>query len=371
MHSVSLCMIVRDEEPVIERCLSCICDLVDEIIIVDTGSSDRTKELAAKYTDKIYDFEWTDDFSAARNFSFSKATKEYILWLDADDILTEEDRASFLKNREELDPSVCVVMMKYHTAFDEEGRPLFSYYRERLLRRDRNPRWVGAVHEVIPRSGKTVYWDTAVTHKKVKINDPDRNLRIFEKLIRSGKRLDRRQQFYYARELMNHGRYEEAAGIFEAFLSAEDGWIEDRITACRDLSACYLHMEKKDAAAALFRSFLYGKPRAEICCDIGSLFMKKEQYETAAWWYEAALNCKRDPRDGGFCSPDCYGFLPCLQLCVCYDRLGDAEKAFSYHKKSQFYKPEDASVMYNEKYFRAKRRHLRAGKAEQSDGPVI
>ena len=61
---------------------------------------------------------------------------------------------------------------------------------------------------------RTVYWDTAVTHRKVVTNDPDRNLRIFEKLIRSGTELDLRQQFYYGRELMGHGRYEESRRYF-------------------------------------------------------------------------------------------------------------------------------------------------------------
>ena len=92
MKEISLCMIVRNEEEVIERCLKSICDLVDEIIIVDTGSTDKTKQIVSKYTDKIYDFEWVNDFAKARNYSFSKATKDYILWLDADDVILEEDR---------------------------------------------------------------------------------------------------------------------------------------------------------------------------------------------------------------------------------------------------------------------------------------
>ena len=92
MKEISLCMIVRNEEEVIERCLKSICDLVDEIIIVDSGSTDKTKQIVSKYTDKIYDFEWVNDFAKARNYSFSKATKDYILWLDADDVILEEDR---------------------------------------------------------------------------------------------------------------------------------------------------------------------------------------------------------------------------------------------------------------------------------------
>ena len=68
-------MIVKNEEKLLARCLDSVAGLMDEIIIVDTGSSDKTKEIAARYTDKIYDFEWIDDFSAARNFAFSKAKK--------------------------------------------------------------------------------------------------------------------------------------------------------------------------------------------------------------------------------------------------------------------------------------------------------
>ena len=84
-------MIVKNEQEMIEQCLASIKHVVDEINIVDTGSTDRTKEIVAAYTDRIFDFKWKDDFGAARNYSFSKATKDYILWLDADDILLQED----------------------------------------------------------------------------------------------------------------------------------------------------------------------------------------------------------------------------------------------------------------------------------------
>ena len=76
MITISLCMIVKNEERVLSRCLDSIKDLVEEIIIVDTGSDDRTKEIAGRYTDKVYDFPWNDNFAEARNFSFSKACKD-------------------------------------------------------------------------------------------------------------------------------------------------------------------------------------------------------------------------------------------------------------------------------------------------------
>ena len=70
MFTLSVCMIVKNEEAVLGRCLDCVRQFADEIIIVDTGSTDTTKEIANKYTDKVFDFEWCDDFSKARNFSF-------------------------------------------------------------------------------------------------------------------------------------------------------------------------------------------------------------------------------------------------------------------------------------------------------------
>ena len=85
MITISLCMIVKNEEKLLARCLDSVADLMDEIIIVDTGSTDRTKEIAARYTDKVFDFAWVNDFAAARNFAFSKASMKYIYSADARD----------------------------------------------------------------------------------------------------------------------------------------------------------------------------------------------------------------------------------------------------------------------------------------------
>ena len=111
MITISLCMIVKNEEDTLARCLDSVRGVVDEIVIVDTGSTDRTKEVAGTYTDKIFDFVWIDDFSAARNYSYSQATMDYILWLDADDVLLPEDRVKFLNLKETLNPSVDAVMI--------------------------------------------------------------------------------------------------------------------------------------------------------------------------------------------------------------------------------------------------------------------
>jgi glycosyltransferase involved in cell wall biosynthesis len=89
--TLSLCMIVRDEEEMLPRCLSAIADAVDEIVIVDTGSSDRTIEIAKSFGATVIEREWTGSFSDARNVSFDAATSDWIMYLDADEVIFRED----------------------------------------------------------------------------------------------------------------------------------------------------------------------------------------------------------------------------------------------------------------------------------------
>ena len=103
MLPISLCMIVKNEENNLDKCLKSIVSYVDEIIIVDTGSTDNTKEITYNFTDKVYDFVWVDDFSKARNFSISKANNDWILVLDADEFLINFDELQvqdFISNDE-------------------------------------------------------------------------------------------------------------------------------------------------------------------------------------------------------------------------------------------------------------------------------
>jgi len=354
MVSISLCMIVKNEEDVLARCLDSAAELVDEIIIVDTGSTDRTREIAARFTDKIFDFPWQDDFAAARNESFSHAAMDYCLWLDADDVLLEEDQEKFLALKAGLDSSVSVVMAPYHTGFDENGRVTFSYYRERLIKNRAGMRWIGAVHEVVPPVGKVLYGEFAVTHRKTRASDPDRNLRIYQAQLEAGKELEPRQQFYYGRELYYHKRWEEALAVFERFLEEGLGWVENNIDACCHCAYCHKELEHEQLAlAALFRTFAYDRPRAEVCCEIGRWFFQKEQLWQAAYWYALALTCIRDDRRGSFVSPDCYGYLPCIQLCVCYSRLGDPKRAETFNELAASFKPDAPAVQHNRAVFQA------------------
>ncbi|GHU53276.1 glycosyl transferase [Clostridia bacterium] len=337
MITISLCMIVRDEEETLARCLECAKAFADEIIIVDTGSVDSTVEIAKNYTDKVFEFKWVDDFSKARNFSFSHATMDYQMWLDADDIISEQDQQAISELKNTLEPDIDMVYMQYKVSE-------LNYSRERLIKNIKAlQRWNGAIHECIAPVGNIIYADITITHAKVKQTAPDRNLNIFKKMLERGEHLVPREQYYYARELMWVGRNDEATALMETLIKRTDVWIENRISACLDL----YNMTKN--ASFLYKSFELATPRAEICYELGNYYLSTNEYKRAIWWYESALKCT--PSNGGFNVTDCYGFNPYLQLCICYDKLGDKQTAIEYNKKAEAIKPDHPSVVFNNNYF--------------------
>lgn len=352
MISVSLCMIVKNEEEVLGRGLESVKEFADEIVIVDTGSVDGTKEVAGKFTDRIYDFCWRDDFSAARNYALELGKSDYLMWMDADDVVSEESARKLISLKEELPFETDVVMMPYAVAFDEQGKASFSYYRERIVRNSENYRFTGRIHEVIPPRGKIMYVDIPIEHRKKKPGDTDRNLRIYESMRREGECFDSRALYYYGRELYHHGRYQEGKNILEEFLERPDGWAENRIDASRQLAYCYYGMEREDEALrALLRGLEYDVPRGETCCDLGRHFFDRGKYAQAIYWYKQALTAKKASRSGAFIQEECYGFLPAISLCVIYDRLGKKEEARKYNDLAGRFNPSSPCYKHNREYF--------------------
>ena len=352
MAAISLCMIVKDEEAVLDRCLDCFGELADEIVIVDTGSSDRTREIAGKYTSRVYEFPWCGDFSAARNYGFERATKEYCMWVDADDVMRQEDRRRFLEMKKRLPADTDVVLLPYETGFDSEGRPVFTYYRERILRAGMGFRWEGAVHEAIAPRGRIGYAEFVVRHEKLHPGEPGRNLRIYEKLLAGGRRFNPRERFYYGRELAAAGRTEEAARWLESVINDEKAWIENRIEACSGLSDCLERMgDAAGAAYALCRSLALDRPRPPVACALGKRFLEAGNLRAARFWYETALNAQEDETSGAFIQRDHTGYIPLMQLCVIHDRLGQRELACAYNERAALLRPDDAAVRQNRQYF--------------------
>ena len=359
---ISLCMIVRDEEDVLERCLESVRGLFDETVIVDTGSTDRTKSIAERFTDKVYDFKWEDDFSKARNFAFSKASGDYLCWLDADDVIEGDNYGLFgeiIDSLERLSPDM--VMLPYNVAFSDDGRVLLSYERERIVRAGAGFWFEGEIHEAIVPRGKIIHGRAAVSHKKLKEGSGGRNIAIFEKIIENGRGLSPRMRYYYARELCAVGRRDEA--IKQYRLCAEDSaaWSENRISAFYELSQCLSAAGRdEESEEALYRALSLGPPRADLCCELGRRALEKGRYDLARFWYELA------PRQfktavGGFVHADYGGYVPYLQLCVIADRLGERELAEKYNDLAGKIYPRSAEVLHNREYFAGLRASEREG----------
>lgn len=351
---ISLCMIVKNEEDVLARCLQSACEIADEIIIVDTGSTDKTKEIAKQFTDKVYDFEWVNDFSRARNYAFSHATKEYTMWLDADDVIEKVDSEKILHLKQTMDKNIDVVFLKYNISFDEQDNPTFFYYRERIVKTARQFKWQDPVHEAIVFYGTQHFSDAAISHKKTRPTAKARNLKIYQSMIENKIPFNARQKFYYSRELMYNEMFEEGVASFKDYFENFNGWIENKIEACLNIAKCYQRLnQNQNALEYLLKSFMLDLPRAEILCELGQIFMAEKKYNDAIYWFDLALKCKHK-NNLAFIVPECYDIIPALQICVCYYYLGNIKRSKYYHKKCMKINSLHPAVKLNEEFFKSK-----------------
>ncbi len=344
--TISLCMIVKNEQAVLARCLDSVKALVDQIVVVDTGSTDETAKIARSYTDGVYDYEWKDDFSAARNYAFSLATGDYLLWLDADDVLLPQEQKKFPALR----------------AFLQKGQPdmLFcpyeagaiSYRRERFLKRSAKFEWRGYAHECIPPAGKVEFFDLRVHHLPEEKPREKRNLGIYQAHLSRGEVLSPRDRFYYGRELFYNRLYEEAIAILTPFLRDSAAWRVNQIEACRTLADCHLAKGDEDnALRSLFFSLSYGEPRASVACKIGEIFRAQKRRKEAIFWYQTATLCKDHSSEGDFdCESDRF-LRPLLELTCLYYESGEKQRALDCHFQLENIFPEHPSVAYNRAFF--------------------
>lgn len=349
MFSLSVCIITKNEGKVIGNILACATKFADQIVVVDTGSNDNTKAIAKKFAANIYDFEWQNDFSKARNFSFSKANCDYVMWLDCDDFIADDDIQKLLSLKQTLG-NADVYMLKYATAFDDKDNPTFVYYRERIFRRSLDLQWLDPVHEVIQPQGKIVYSDILVRHHKVATHYSRRNLNIYLDFLAKGNVFSARQKFYFANELFNNNLLDMAKNAYNDFLRS-DGMIENKIQACVYLSRIFAMQNNIDSAIkTLLYALSYGYPSAELCVALGNCFLQKQDYKYASLWYLQAVRPLPDTTLA-FVDTDCYGYIPFVQLSLCAYYLGDIKSAIDYTVKALDTKPLDKIATDNLNFF--------------------
>jgi len=188
--TVTLAMIVRDEEENLPACLATVRDLVDEVVVVDTGSKDRTKEVAAELGCRVFDYVWNDDFSAARNETLRHATGDWIFWMDADDRVDEENRQKLANLFASLGEKDSMYAMHCRSLLPASVRRAWWVTHLRLFPRHPALSWKRRVHEsVTPEPGAAEFrpqWTDIVVdhvgysdpvHRRQKLN---RDLRLLQ-----------------------------------------------------------------------------------------------------------------------------------------------------------------------------------------------
>ena len=324
MPTISLCMIVKNEEAVLARCLDSIADLMDEIIIVDTGSTDRTKEIAAKYTSKIYDYKWTNDFSAARNYSFSKATMEYIYAADADEVLDETNRERFLRLKSALLPEIELVQMKYVTQSDfNTVLNAEKEYRPKLFKRLRTFTWIDPIHETVRLTPVIFDSDVEILHLPQSLHSK-RDFSIFIKAFEHDGQFSPKIRTMYAKELLKTGDtrdFADAKHIFRAIFD-NDPSDDARKEASCVLARVYRLEDNKNEFFKLTMKDMLTTPCSEICYELGTYFLGQRDYaEAVLWFYNAAYETE------SILDIHTSGDLPLLGLVECYEMLLADEKA--------------------------------------------
>ncbi len=270
---LSLCMIVRNEEANLPRCLESVRGVVEEIIVVDTGSTDRTVEIAQHYGARVYSFEWCDDFAKARNESLKYATGDWILVLDADEALDPRDRSrlrKLLRDRE-----ATAFLMSIHSPVDDRpsSRAVINTF-PRLFRNGLGLRFEGRVHEQlfpsIARVGGLVKASPLrIRHRGYRGTPADlqakreRNRRLLELQLTEHPD-DALAHFHLGEVHALEGRWEEAIPCYQKALALPGLPPPNRAVAYQNLANCYLFKGEKVLALEACHRALEEDPSAAI-----------------------------------------------------------------------------------------------------------
>ncbi len=255
--TISLCMIVKNEEARLGACLDSAADLFGQVVVVDTGSTDKTKEVAQRYDVTLAEFPWCDSFAAARNESIRHATGRWIMWLDADDRIDKENHRKLEQLFDNLGNDIGAYAMQVRSVMDSAGTQFRLLDQIRIFPNHPDVRWQYRVHEQtlpsVNRLGGRVRWtDIIVDHVgyqdvSARRGKLERNLRLLE-LDNVDKPDDSFTLFNLGWTLLDLGRLQEALGHLERSLevSTSDASIVRKLYHL--IAVTQRHLGHKEAA---------------------------------------------------------------------------------------------------------------------------
>lgn len=317
--NLSICIITKNEEQNIDRCLKALAPYGLETIVVDTGSTDRTKQIAARYTDRLYDFPWCDDFSAAKNFAIEKASHSYVLVLDSDEFVEQLD-LSALEKQIAAHPGA-VGRIRRRNVFHRNGEEQENREWINRIFAKEYFHYEGRIHEqVTPLRGaesgyRTYETPVVILHtgydlpEQQKKEKAERNIRLLEQ------------------ELKQLG-WDGNAGAKDGVAKAE--------TAGTDANARWSGQEQ----TALFFENIYDEfgKSADFQFLMGLIYMKNARFTEAVREFEKAAG-HAECRAQGVNS-----YRADYNIGVIYECLGKKEEALAYYRKCGGYAPAEERI---------------------------
>jgi glycosyltransferase involved in cell wall biosynthesis len=284
--TVSLCMIVKNEEEQLAKCLGSVKPIVDEIIVVDTGSNDRTKDIARVFGAKVYDFEWTNDFSEARNFSILKASGEWIFVMDADEVISPLDYENFIRlvRKSTAKPAAYAFMTRNYTTDvnqvkwiandgkypkEDAGSGWTPSHKVRLFPNDGCIQFEFPVHELVENSLK---------RSDIRIKNCNIPVHHYGKLNQE-KSTSKGEEYYR----IGRKKLDETG---------------DDLAALRELAVQAQALGKFDESIELWGRFIAMQPNTPLAfVNIGAAYCKLGKYEDALKTAKRALELAPDTRE--------------------------------------------------------------------------
>jgi len=324
---ISVAIIVKNEEDVIRRCLDCV-KFADQIVVVDTGSTDMTKEIISKEYPKVelYDSNkfnkathFSDfEFGTAKNEAIDKCINPWIIWWDADDFM---DDKSIGKINDIAKDSSLDVVYDFKVVFGGS-----EFYHSRMLPRGKGVRFDEnhSCHEFLTGTKGIRRFkrdDIRIQHlpgKKGGLPSVERNIKIMEKDYYEKGRKDSRTLFYLANSYREDKQYELAIRFYEEYLT-KSKFREERMFSRYYKARChFLLNERKKAIGEALQALVEDDRFAEPYCLLGDMHYSFEEYEKAKAWYMLAKILKSPPKDSIlFVMPRLYGEYPKKKIKEC------------------------------------------------------
>jgi len=355
---ISACMIVKNEEKVLEKTLPILSAGVDEIILVDTGSSDNTIALAEKFGARVYYFKWIDDFSAARNASLACATGDYILWVDADEFIKLEDLKTLRAVLDEGKEKAYQLPI-YECKFGEEAGASF-YFRIKVFRNHKGFHFERPFNEqVYTVNGglldtsaflpnvKIAHWGRDLASDKMKVKK-ERNFRILRESIEKSPK-DSFYRFLLANNYLDIKDYENAFAEYGRVIELLP---EGVLAATAHIRRAKIHIEKQqyDAAYTELKEAARLEPwNAEAYNQIGAIYLLVGNTQKAIQVLEYSSRLPLPKGAVAGFDVEQYAYQPHCLLGNAYMLNGEKEKALDSFRKAFQFRPDRGLIEKLEK----------------------